>query len=195
MTSVNHRLDAGQTPESGASHEPARFVLLFLELQIPMVLGASVCFLLGRLVPASSGFATAYHPGTFLFAIGDVLFLTVPVVAWMIVRGHGRRHSLEMALAMVAPVAMIAVVGELAGYAYLLWLVTAMYPAMCLGLLVYMRYRRDQFTGWDHLRQPSGSLVITVLEDPSARQFGPHGTSRNTTRAVSSIDQLGAPRG
>jgi hypothetical protein len=141
MTSIRHD-DAGR--------EPARFVLHFLELQIPMVLGASACYLLGRLVPVSSGLATAYHPGTYLFTIGDVLFLSVPVVAWMIVRGHGRRHSLEMALAMVAPVAMIAVAGELAGYAYLLWLVTAMYPAMCLGMLVYMLYRPDQFRGRDH---------------------------------------------
>jgi hypothetical protein len=115
-----------------------RFLLLFLELQMPMVLGASVCYLLGRLIPASSSFATAYHPGTYLFTIGDVLFLTGPVVTWMIFRGHGWRHSLEMALAMLAPVAVIMVVGQLAGYAYLLSLVTAMYPAMCLGMLAYM---------------------------------------------------------
>jgi hypothetical protein len=68
----------------------------------------------------------------------------------MIVRGYGRRHSLQMALAMVAPVVTIAIVGELAGYAYLLWLVTAMYPAMNLGMLVYLLYRRDQFRGRDH---------------------------------------------
>lgn len=136
--------------QSGSSREPARFFLHFLELQVPMVLGASVCYLLGRLVPASSGLATAYHPGTYLYAIGDVLFLIVPVVAWMIVRGHGRQHSLEMALAMVAPVAVIAVVGELAGFAYLLWLVSAMYPALCLGMLVYMLCRRDLFTGRNH---------------------------------------------
>jgi hypothetical protein len=138
MNSVRHLGDAGR--------EPTRFFLQFLELQIPMVLGASVCYLLGRLVPVSSSLATAYHPGTYLFAIGDVLFLTVPVVGWMIVRGHRPRHSLEMALAMVAPVAMIAVAGELAGYAYLLWLVTAMYPAMSLGMLVYMLYRRGPGT-------------------------------------------------
>ena len=48
---------------------------------------------------------------------------------------------------MLVPVAAIIVLGQLAGYAYLLWLVTAMYPAMCLGLLVYMLYRRDHYTG------------------------------------------------
>ena len=125
-----------------------RFLFTFLELQIPMVLGASVCYLLGRLIPASSSFATAYHPGTYLFTIGDVLFLISPVVTWMLFRGHGWRHSLEMALAMLAPVAVIIVVGQSTGYAYLLWLVTAMYPAMCLGVLVYLLYRRSHFAQW-----------------------------------------------
>ena len=124
-----------------------RILLHFLEMQIPMGLGALVCYVLGRLIPASSSFATIYHPGTYLFATGDVLFLTVPVLAWMIFRGHGWRRSLEMAAAMLAPVAAIVVLGELAGAAYLLWLVTAMYPAMCLGMLVYMLYRRYDFTG------------------------------------------------
>ncbi len=125
-----------------------RFLSLFLELQIPMMLGASVCYLLGRLIPASSSLATAYHPGTYLFTIGDILFLNGPVVTWMLFRGHGWRHSLEMALAMLAPVTLIMVVGQLAEYAYLLWLVTAMYPAMCSGMLVYMLYRRGHFTRW-----------------------------------------------
>jgi hypothetical protein len=135
------RLEApGVVPHTGY------FLLQFLELQIPMGLGALVCYLLGRLVPASSIFATVYHPGTYLYAIGDVLFLTVPVMTWMILRGRGWQRSLEMAVAMLAPVAAIVVLGQLAGYAYLFWLVTAMYPAMCLGMLVYMLYRRDHFT-------------------------------------------------
>jgi hypothetical protein len=83
-----------------------------------------------------------------VFTIGDVLFLTSPVVTWLIFRGHGWRYSLEMALAMLAPVIVIIALGQWAGHAYLLWLVTAMYPAMCLGMLVYMLYRRRQFTGW-----------------------------------------------
>ena len=134
-------------PTQGLAPQVRRFLWRFLELQIPMALGALVCYLLGRVIPASSSFATVYHPGTYLFTTGDILFLTVPGVAWMIFRGHGWRHSLEMAAAMIAPVAAIIVVGQLAGAAYLLWLVTAMYPAMCLGMLFYMVYRRDDFTG------------------------------------------------
>ena len=122
------------------------FVFHFLEMQIAMGLGALVCYLVTRLIRASSSIATIYHPGTYLYTAGDLLFLTVPVVAWMILRSYSWRHSLEMVVAMSAPVAAIIVLGELAGYAYLLWLVTAMYPAMSLGMLLYMLYRRDQFT-------------------------------------------------
>jgi len=126
-----------------------RFLLRFLELQVPMVFGALVCYLVGPLIGSSSGFATVYHPGTYLYAIADVLFLTAPTVAWMIFRGHSWRYSPETAVAMIAPVAATMALGQLAGlaaYDYLRWLLVAGYPAMCLGMLVYMLYRRDHFT-------------------------------------------------
>lgn len=128
----------GETRSVGGN--VSRFLLYFLELQIPMALGALVCYLLIRLIPSSSSLASVYHPGTYLFAIGDIVFLTVPVVGWMIFHGHGWPHSLEIAVAMLAPVAAIAVVGEAAAYAYLPWLITAGYPAMSLGMLVYLLY-------------------------------------------------------
>lgn len=134
------------TASIGRPGQAGRFLLNFLELQIPMVLGAFVCYLLGRLIPDSSSLRAAYHPGTYLFAIGDVLFLSVPVVAWMRFRGRGWRHSLELALAMIGPVAIIAFVGELARYSYLMWLVTGMYPVMSLGLILHMLYHRDRPT-------------------------------------------------
>ena len=129
------------------SGKVGQILLRFLELQIPMGLGALVCYLLSHLIPASSSVAAVYHPGTYLYTIADVLFLTVPVVAWMIFRGHSWRCGLEMAVAMLAPVAAIILLGELAGYALLLWLLKAGYPAMCLGMLAYMLYRSDHFTG------------------------------------------------
>src|SRR5437899_72002 len=119
-TNVPMKTTTVQAPDHGIRSlavKVGRFLLHFLELQIPMGLGALVCYLLGRLIPASSSFATVYHPGTYLYATGDVLFLTVPIVVWMIFRGHGWRHSLEMALAMLAPIAAIIVVGQLAAYA------------------------------------------------------------------------------
>ena len=121
-----------------------RFLLRFLEMQVPMTLGALVCYLFVNQIPASSSFATVYYPGSYLFTAGDIIFLTVPVVAWMVLRGHSWRNSLEMAVAMLTPVAAIIVLGELAGYAYLPWLVTAGYPAMSLGMLAHMLYRSQE---------------------------------------------------
>jgi hypothetical protein len=127
----------------------SRFVLEFLKLQVAMGLGALLCFLLGRLVPPTSPIATVYYPGSYLYAIGDVFFLTLPVVAWIIFRDHEWQRSGWMAVAMLAPVAAIALVGELAGYRYLPWLIVAGYPAMSLGMFVYMLYRA-------HERRPVG---------------------------------------
>ena len=126
-----------------------RFLLNFLQLQVAMSLGALVCYLVVRLISSSPSYATSYRPGTFLFALGDIFFLTVPVVAWMILRGHGWRHCIEIAVAMMTPVALIIVLGQLAGFAYLLWLLTAGYPAMSLGMLFYMLYRYNRFVGWE----------------------------------------------
>lgn len=134
---------------SKAGLKVGRFFLHFLELQISMSLGALVCYVVVRLISTSPSYATSYRPGTFLFALGDIFFLTVPVVAWMILRGHGWRQSLEIAVAMIVPVTLIILLGELAGYAYLLWLLTAGYPAMSLGMLVYMFYRYNRFVGWE----------------------------------------------
>ena len=55
-------------------------VVHLLELQIPMGAGALLCLLVGRLV-GTSEYAAVYYPGSALFAIGDLLFLTVPAVA------------------------------------------------------------------------------------------------------------------
>ena len=123
------------------------FVLHFLELQIPMGLGALICYLVVRLITSSPTFSTIYYPGTYLFAIGDLLFLTVPVAIWIIFRGHGWQHSLEMSASMIAPVTTIMILSQLTAYDYLTWLLTGGYPVMCVGMLVYMLYRRDLFNG------------------------------------------------
>jgi hypothetical protein len=137
------------TASSERLREAHRFILRFLELQIPMALGAFVCYALGPLISDGSGLAFAYHPGTYLFAIGDVVFLTVPVAAWTLIRERDWRRSLEMAVAMVAPVGIVVFVGEVLQYPYLLWLVTGMYPVMCLGMIADMIYRRDYLTARD----------------------------------------------
>ena len=73
--------------------------------------------------------------------------MTVPMVAWMIVRGHGWQHSAEMAFAMSAPMAVVIVVRLLGGGASQPWLIQIGYLGMFLGMLIAMLYRRDHYTG------------------------------------------------
>jgi len=110
-----------------------------------MAVGALGCFFLGNALRASTTYATVYRPGTVLYFLGDVLFLTVPVIAWMTLWGRGWRHSLELAAAMLAPVTAIVILGAVTEGAYLLWLITAMYPVMSLGMAVYFLFRREVF--------------------------------------------------
>jgi hypothetical protein len=129
----------------GAAADLGRRLFPFVELQLAMALGALACLLVGRVARASPIYARDYRPGSVLYFLGDVFFLTVPVVIWMLIRGFGRRRSLELAVAMLLPVAAIVLIGELTRTAYLLWLVTAMYPAMSLGMLAYLLFRRSVF--------------------------------------------------
>jgi len=125
-------------PHRTASGEAGILLRRFVVLQAAMVIGAAGCLLVGTALRGSPAYAAVYHPGTVLYFVGDLFFLTFPVVAWLILRGRGWRHALGMGLAMVAPVAAIVLVGETMRSAYLLWLVTAMYPAMSVGMLAHL---------------------------------------------------------
>jgi hypothetical protein len=124
-----------------------RFLLHFLEMQIPMGLGMFVYAVWIRQLRASPSYAVAFQRGSDLSIILDGLLMTVPMVVWMLVRGHDRRHSIEMGAAMLAPGIAIILLGWIGVGAYLPWLAKAACPIMCLGMLVYMLYRRDHFTG------------------------------------------------
>jgi hypothetical protein len=116
---------------------------LVLELQVAMALGALACFFVGSVLRASSTYAAVYHPGTVSYFVGDVVFLTVPAVVWMVVRDRRWPQTLWLAAAMLTPVAAIVALGELSQTAYLVSLVTAMYPAMSVGMVVYVLYRGE----------------------------------------------------
>ena len=124
-----------------------RFILHFLEMSLAMMVGMPILSMVHNLVPATSSFAAAFKPGTNLYGVTMAFFMTVPMVAWMIIRGHGWRHSAEMAFAMLAPVAVVIVLNLLGVAAYLPWLGNASHLAMPLGMIIAMLYRRDHYTG------------------------------------------------
>ncbi len=82
----------------------ARFVLHFVEMILAMELGMVALggFDTGILRPAGLNL-TGRSPEMDVLAMG--VFMAAPMVAWMRLRGHGWRHGLEMAAAMVVPFA------------------------------------------------------------------------------------------
>jgi hypothetical protein len=124
------------------------FFLHWLEMLLAMGVGMGIFHLLANLIPASSSFAAVNDSETVLHNVFMDIFMTVPMLGWMMLRGHGWRHSLEMGAAMLAPMAVINLLCSLGAVEYLPWLVNASGPAMFLGMLAAMLYRRDHFTMW-----------------------------------------------
>lgn len=124
-----------------------RFGLHLLEMLLAMMVGMPILSMVRNLIPASSIYAAAFKSGTNLYGLTMAIFMTFPMIAWMIVRGHGWRHSVEMGFAMLAPVAATIVLRLLGAYAYLPWLASASHWAMFLGMIIAMLYRRDHYTG------------------------------------------------
>lgn len=124
-----------------------RFILHLLEMLLAMMAGMVALSLLGDLIPAYSSLYFAFRSGTNLYELAMVVFMTVPMVAWMILRGHGRLHSAEMAFAMFTPVAVIIVLRKMGADASLPWLADIGHMASFVGMIAAMLYRRDHYTG------------------------------------------------
>ncbi len=134
-------------PIRNAALKVGRFILHFLEMTLAMMVGMPIFSMLRKLIPATSSYAGAFKSGTILFDLSMTVFMTVPMVAWMIVRKHGWRHSAEMAFGMFAPVGVIIVLRLLGADASLPWLSKASHIGMFLGMLSAMLYRSDHYTG------------------------------------------------
>jgi hypothetical protein len=81
-----------------------------------------------------------------LMLLGMAVTMTVPMVAWMRYRGHGRRATFEMAASMVLPA--FAAVGLLAAdvMTHIGTLLAVEHVAMLLGMLAAMLLRLDEYT-------------------------------------------------
>lgn len=139
-----------------------RFLLHLLEMLIAMQVGMMLFHLVLGLLRIFS-ISSAFESGTTLHAVTMTVFMTIPMVAWMIFRGHGWRHCIEMVIAMVAPVALIGLLCQLGIDAYLPWLAGLSTPLMFLGMILAMLYRRDHYTRTKgHVMEPP-----TVESEPS----------------------------
>ncbi|HLO30020.1 MAG TPA: hypothetical protein VK249_12835 [Anaerolineales bacterium] len=126
------------------------FSLHFLEMLLAMMVGMPILFSLRRVIPASTSYSAAFVPGTNLHDVAMVVFMVIPMLIWMVVRGHGWRHSAEMAFAMSVPVAVAICLRALGVGGSQPWLVGVSHLGMLLGMLTAMLYRRDHYTGKAH---------------------------------------------
>ena len=122
------------------------FIWHYFEMMLAMGVGAYLFERLVREIPGSTSYTLRLWPGTFLYISGVSLAMMLVMIAWMIVRGHGWRHSAEMAVAMLIPVALVAVISIQKGNAVLFD--DNYCSAMCVGMLAAMLYRWEHFTRW-----------------------------------------------
>lgn len=123
-----------------------RFSLHYLQMLLAMMVGMPFLFSLRSRIPASSIYTAAFVPGTNLHDVAMVVFMVIPMVIWMVVRGHGWHHSAEMAFAMSVPVAVAICLRLLGVGGSQPWLVGVSHLGMLLGMLIAMLYRRDHYT-------------------------------------------------
>jgi len=127
-----------------ALRSPAgHFIRHYLEMVAVMFAGMGIFFW-----PTDALFsALAIGDDTLVMLLSMGVSMTVPMVAWMLVRGHGWRLSLEMGAAMVIPIAgvIVLLVTSVVDDGGMLMVLEhlVMLPAMLVAMLL----RRDEYSG------------------------------------------------
>jgi hypothetical protein len=113
------------------------FIRHYLEMVVAMFIGM---FAYGIIFKRGMAF-TGYFDEAVMAA-----FMTVPMVAWMLHRGHTWHQSAEMSIAMLLPMAVVVVflAGQLGVSNRMFGMST--HIAMLLGMLVLMIVRRADYT-------------------------------------------------
>jgi hypothetical protein len=120
-----------------------RFVLHYLEMLAAMGLGMLV-------LGGASELLLDLPDETAITLTEMAVAMTVPMVAWMRIRGHRWRMCSEMAAAMLLPTAGALVLlgtGLVTDAGTLMMLEHIIMP---VSMLVAMLMRRDEYTGHDH---------------------------------------------
>jgi hypothetical protein len=136
------------TPLPGSVVSAGRFVLHFGEMVVAMGLGMVILDVALGVVPAARA-ALGDHAGL-LYQVVMAVAMTLPMIGWMLVRGHGWRHGIEMALGMVLPWAAVLALVAMGAANVLPWLASADGPAMLLGMLAVMLVRPGHYAHGHH---------------------------------------------
>lgn len=136
-----------------------RFALHFAEMTLAMGVGMAVF----HMVMGGHGDTAAQGTASLAHQLGMVVFMTVPMVGWMRVRGHGWQHGVEMTVGMVAPMVVIWGLLGLGAASTFPWLQGADHPAMMVGMLAAMLLRREHYTGGHaHTRTTAGQVATAA---------------------------------
>jgi hypothetical protein len=136
------------TPSTrGVVEASGKFLVHFLEMVIAMGIGMAIFGpVKGSLI--SQGYAALLDTHSLDYQAWMNLFMVVPMVLWMRVRGCSWLHGAEMPGAMVVPPACVLVLCSLGVSNVLPWFTTSLTGvAMFLGMLGSMLYRREMYTG------------------------------------------------
>jgi hypothetical protein len=122
-----------------------RFGLHFLEMVVAMAVGMAI-FAPFKAALVDQGDTSLLDRTSFEYQAWMNLFMVVPMILWMRVRGHAWHHGIEMGAAMVGPVAFVLIACSLGIERTFPWFTTSLAGmAMFLGMLGYMLYRRDMY--------------------------------------------------
>jgi hypothetical protein len=126
-------------PAGGPMSTTRRFARHYLEMVAAMMIGMAGL--------GAASLVVDLPDDTAVRLVEMAVWMTVPMVAWMRFRGHGRRACTEMAAAMLLPAAGALVLlgtGVVTDSDTLVMVEhTVMFPAM----LAVMLLRRDEYTG------------------------------------------------
>jgi hypothetical protein len=123
------------------------FLRHYLEMVAAMFLGMAVLdWPAGRLLSALGVESGAPTPMLLSMAVT----MTIPMVAWMAFRGHGRRANAEMAASMLVPAAAAVALLEAHALAYSGAVMVVEHVAMLAAMLAAMLLRPAEYTGHGH---------------------------------------------
>ncbi len=124
-----------------------KFLLHFLEMAMAMMVGMAI-FVPVKTILVGQGYVILLDRTSLDYQLWMNLFMVVPMVLWMRLRGCSWRDGAEMTAAMIVPPACVLLLCGVGISNLLPWFTPNLAGlAMFLGMLAIMLYRREMYIG------------------------------------------------
>jgi hypothetical protein len=146
FTGKEGKISTTITAKPTRGRQTLRFLRHFGEMVIAMLLGMGVFALVNDAILIPMGFAylsARFSPEA--YALAMAVSMSVPMVAWMRIRKHAWRLSMEMAAAMIVPIVLLIAVCSIAHLPSTV-LLTGTHILMLPAMLAVMLYRWRDYT-------------------------------------------------